>query len=451
MSQSSSQPISLPTKAAYGIGALGKDLACSIIYIFLMFYYTDVAGLPAAFVGTLFLVTRGIDAITDPLMGMIVDNTRSRFGKFRPWIIIGTIANAACLIAVFYAHHFTGTALYVYVCVTYILWSVTYTIMDIPYWSMIPTLSSSRPEREKLVVWPRLFASIAWMLMGSYGLMTVDWLNPDDKGQGFLILSFLIVGFFLFSSTLTVAKVKEQVNNAKQVAEKFGVKQAFQVIASNDQLKVLILTVLSFNIANQLLGGFAIYYFTYAIGAESLFGVFMLASGLAEIAGVFLFPYIARLLPRQYTWQIACGFPVLCCVVLVLSAIFSPESTLLVGMAGAMFKFGVGLANGLSTVMLADVVDYGEYHSGRRSESIIFSVQTMLVKFAGAFAGFFIGIGLSIVGYVANEVQTEQTVLGLKALMIVLPVLLMISSAIIYKLRYKLHHGFHAEDYSKSQ
>ena len=165
--------ITLDTKISYGLGALGKDFACSIIYIFLMFYYTDVAGLSAAFVGTLFLVARIVDAVTDPMMGMIVDNTRSRFGKFRPWILIGTIINSFALVAVFYTHEMSGTWLYVYAAISYILWGVTYTIMDIPYWSMIPALSCKRVEREKLVVWPRIFASFAWMLMGGYGLWAV--------------------------------------------------------------------------------------------------------------------------------------------------------------------------------------------------------------------------------------------------------------------------------------
>ena len=433
--------VTLGTKFSYGLGALGKDFACSIIYIFLMFYYTDVAGLSAAFVGTLFLVARIVDAVTDPMMGMVVDNTRTRFGKFRPWILIGTLVNSFALVAVFSTHMLTGTWLYVYAAVTYILWGVTYTIMDIPYWSMVPALSCRRAERERLVVWPRIFASIAWMLMGGYGLWAVGILGGDDKGEGFFYLSLAIVISFVASALITFFLVKEQFSTPQDAA-KFSFKDVKNIIMSNDQLKVLIGVVLTFNIAIQLIGGFAIYYYTYAVGREDLYPTFALASGAAEIAGVFVFPWLCRVLPRRKMWLLACAFPMLCSAVLFLTGLLSPESAFLAALAGAVLKFGGGLSNGLSTVMLADVVDYGEYRTGQRSESIIFSVQTMLVKFAGALSGFFIGIGLSLVGYIPNAVQSAETVVGLKFMMIGTPLVLVVLSALIYRSWYKLHDQF---------
>ena len=139
-------------------------------------------------------------------------------------------------------------------------------------------------------------------------------------------------------------------------------------------------------------------------------------------------------------------FPVICCVVLLVAAISAPESVVLVALAGAALKFGLGLANVLSTVMLADVVDYGEHQSGRRSESIIFSAQTVLVKAAGAFAGFATGVGLTMVGYVPNQTQETSTILGLQSLMIATPIVLMLISAFVYKTYYRLHEGFAIED-----
>lgn len=440
------QTISFGTKLSYGLGALGKDFGCAPIYIFLMYYYTDVVGLSAAFVGALFLVARIIDAFTDPLMGMIVDNTRSRFGKFRPWVLIGTLINAFVLLMLFSAHRFEGTFVYVYAAATYILWGVTYTIMDIPYWSMIPSLSSERSEREHLVVWPRIFASIAWTVVGGYGLHVVGVLGGDDQGHGFFLASGIIVVLFIASALLTFFKVVDRSNqidkSEKVTREKISIKDVKTIIGQNDQLQSLIGFVLSFNIAIQLIGGFGIYYFSYAIGQPDMFPMFMLVAGAAEFSGIFLFPWISKVVNRRFMWPLACGFPILCSVVLFLGGEIAPTNAILVGIAGAALKFGNGLFNGLSTVMLADVVDYGEKKTGMRSESVIFSVQTMLVKGAGALAGFLIGSGLTMVGYVANEVQSDSTVIGLKVLMLLIPALLVGLSALIYKKSYKLDQRF---------
>lgn len=436
-----SDKITLQTKISYGVGALGKDFACAPIYIFLMFYFTDVAGLSAAFVGTIFLAARIIDAITDPMMGVVVDNTRSRFGKFRPWIVIGTLLNAVVLVGLFSTHMFEGTALYVYAAAAYILWGLTYTIMDIPYWSMIPALSSSREEREKLVVWPRLFASLAWFITGTYGLHIVGELGNGNQGDGFFNVAVLIAVLFVMSAFLIARNVKEKAAPAV-TTEKFNFKDVLTIIGKNDQLKALIGTVLSFQIANLLVGGFAIYYFSYALGNAELFPVYMMVAGVAEVAGVFLFPRIAAWLPRKHLWLIACGFPVVSCVLLLLMGFLSPANTVMIGMAGAAIKFGVGIANALQTVMLADVVDYGEYKTGRRSESVIFSVQTMLVKFAGAAGGFIVGVGLSIVGYIPNVEQSSSTIAGLEFMMIGLPAIMMLLSGLVYYRYYRLHEGF---------
>ncbi|WP_026973226.1 melibiose:sodium transporter MelB [Aliagarivorans marinus] len=441
----SDSTISFKTKLSYGIGALGKDFGCAPIYLFLMFYFTDVAGISAAFVGTIFLAARIIDAITDPMMGMVVDNTRSRFGKFRPWIVIGTLINSVVLIALFSTHNFEGTALLVYATVAYILWGLTYTIMDIPYWSMIPALSNAREEREKLVVWPRLFASLAWFLMGTYGLHVVGVLGGEDQGQGFTYLAMGVAVFFVFSAILTGINVKEQAKVSAGVTERFNVRDVIQIIGGNDQLKALIGTVLSFQVANMLVSGFAIYYFAYALGNEALFPIYMMVAGAAEIAGVFLFPRLAAWLPRKNLWIIACGAAIASSVILLAMNLVMPGNAILIGLAGAAIKFGVGITNALQTVMLADVVDYGEHKTGRRSESVIFSVQTMLVKFAGALGGFIVGVGLTLVGYQPNVVQTDSTIFGIQFMMLGIPTALMLLSVWIYKRFYRLHEGFTPE------
>jgi len=465
-----SDKIGLKTKFSYAVGMFGANFGCAPIYIFLMFYFTDVAGLPGAFVGTMFLVARLIDAVTDPMMGLIVDNTRSRFGKFKPWILIGTVLNALFILALFKSHVFSGTSLYVYSTVIYILWGVSYTIMDIPIWSMVPALSKSRPEREKLVVWARLSASIVWWAVGAYGLATIKYMGGSDPSNGFFNAALGVCAIFVAGAIVLFFNVKETVqvgtdlshtstdpalfNLEEKVeevsptkAEKITVKDMLHIVSSNDQLKVLIGCILAFNIANMMIGGFGLYYFKYVIGQENMFSQYMMAAGLAEISAIFLLPFLANRLPREWMWLIACALPALSCLVLYLAGIISPEMAIFVSISGAIVKFGVGMFNVLSTVMLADVVDYGEYISGKRSESIIFSAQTMLIKLAGALSAFITGAGLSLVGYVANQEQTPSTIVGIKILMLGVPTALVLISAFIYKKFYKLHHGFRKEDF----
>ncbi|MGL4653494.1 melibiose:sodium transporter MelB [Cetobacterium sp.] len=437
--------VSLKMKLSYGLGALGKDYACAIVYIFLMYYFTDVLGLAPAFVGTLFLVARMWDAVNDPAMGMLVDNTRSKWGKFRPWIMIGTILNAITVVGMFTKPEaFAGKSLYIYISIMYILWGMTYTIMDIPFWSMIPSLSSDKKEREEIAVVPRIFASLAWLSLGSFGLPLIAFLGKGDEGRGFSLLSLGIAAVFILTSIITVMNVKEQVVS-KKASEKINLKEAFRLILKNDQLVALIGTVLMFNLMAQISGGVAIYYFKYAVGIEKLFSVFTGFSGLAEIGSLLMFPILSTKIGRKKVFFLACALPVIGFLMLFFSGVIAPGNATLIAISGIVAKLGSGLTLGISTVMLADVVDYGEFKFGSRNESVIFSVQTLLVKSASAVSGWLIGMGLSMVGYVPNVTQTASAILGIKYLMIVFPILLSICGYVIYRKYYKLNGEYYDE------
>ncbi|MGL5351177.1 MAG: melibiose:sodium transporter MelB [Cetobacterium sp.] len=437
--------VSLKMKLSYGLGALGKDYACAIVYIFLMYYFTDVLGLAPAFVGTLFLVARMWDAVNDPAMGMLVDNTRSKWGKFRPWIMIGTILNAITVVGMFTKPEaFAGKSLYIYISIMYILWGMTYTIMDIPFWSMIPSLSSDKKEREEIAVVPRIFASLAWLSLGSFGLPLIAFLGKGNEGRGFSLLSLGIAAIFILTSIITVMNVKEQVVS-KKASEKINLKEAFRLILKNDQLVALIGTVLMFNLMAQISGGVAIYYFKYAVGIEKLFSVFTGFSGLAEIGSLLMFPILSTKIGRKKVFFLACALPVIGFLMLFFSGVIAPGNATLIAISGIVAKLGSGLTLGISTVMLADVVDYGEFKFGSRNESVIFSVQTLLVKSASAVSGWLIGMGLSMVGYVPNVTQTASAILGIKYLMIVFPILLSICGYVIYRKYYKLNGEYYDE------
>ena len=426
------------------IGAYGKDLACGIVYTFLMIYFTDVVGINPAFVGTLFLMARLWDAINDPIMGMIVDNTRSRFGKFRPWIFIGTILNSVVLFLLFRKPDLEGTSLYLYYSVMYILWGMTYTIMDIPYWSMIPTLATTKEDREKISVVPRIFASLGGLTVTTFGIALVNKLGNGNQIKGFEYFALGIVIIFIISTIVTCINVKEktqvQVNN-----EKVNIKQAFNILKQNDQLLVFIGIVLAYNLAMQLAGGAAIYYFKYVAGKESLFSLYSFFK-VAEIGGLMLFPVVTRKIGRQQVFRMATILPMFGLITLFISGLIAPQSILFISVSAVLLNLGSGFLLGSTTVMLADIVDYGEYKLGSRNESIIFSAQTLLVKLASALSGWLIGVGLSLIGYVAGAaVQSNITIIGIRVIMPIIPSIVALVMYVIYKSKYKINGSFHDE------
>ena len=434
--------LSFREKYSYGIGALGKDLAYAIVSSYLMIYFTDAIGLNPAFVGVLFLVARMWDAFNDPMMGMVVDNTRSKWGKFRPWILIGTVVNAAVVVFLFKKPNLEGNALYVYYSVMYILWGMTYTIMDIPYWSMIPSLSSDKEEREKISVIPRIFASSAWLLMGAFGLSLIDKLGNGNEIKGYELLAIGVAVIFVIATLITVFNVKEQVE-VKNNTEKVNFKETLNIIRKNDQLVVFIGIVLFMNLIMQIIGGVSLYYFKYVIGNDKLNQVFYAFSGLAEIGGLMLFPILTKKIGRQDVFKVGSVLPILGCSMLLVFGIIAPKNAAFIAVSGLVLKLGTGMLLGATTVMLADVVDYGQFKLGTRNESIVFSVQTLLVKTASAVSGWLVGVGLSVVGYVPNATQGASTIFGLRVLMIGLPILCAVLMYVIYKQKYKINGKFH--------
>lgn len=436
--------LSFKEKYSFGIGALGKDLCYAIVSYYLMVYFTDSIGLAPLFVGNLFLVARLWDAVNDPMMGMVVDNTRTRWGKFRPWIFIGTVLNAIILIFLFKKPAgLEGTSLNAYYSVMYILWGMTYTVMDIPYWSMLPSLSKTPEERASMSVIPRIFASCAWLIMGGFGLAAVNFFGKGDVTKGYEGLSTVIAVVFIITTLITVVNVKDSSSKLAATKKKKGegtsVKKAIKLITQNDQLLVFIGVVLAYNLVAQISGGMAIYYFKYVIGNENLYPVFTAFAGLAEIAGLVLFPILSKGLSKKAVFGLACFLPAIGLVLLLVAGFVLPQNALLVALSGIILKLGSGFTLGATTVMLADIIDYGHVKFGSRNESIIASFQTLLVKTASAVAAWLIGVGLTIVGYVPNVAQTGTTLLGMRIIMIAIPSIITILGFIIYSKGYKLH------------
>lgn len=430
-------------KLCFGIGAIGKDAICNLVGAFLMLYFTDTLYLTPAFVGVLFFVARIWDAINDPMMGMIVDNTHTRFGKFRIWLVIGTLVNSIIFVLLFHSFHLSGTALYVYVSVMYILYGMTYTIMDVPYWSWLPNLTNDPHEREKVSVIPRFFASLAGFSVATFGLYIINNLNKLAgesnlyAEKGYTLFAIIIAIVFIVTIGITVFNVKEE-STVGASAEKTSLKQAFKVIRKNDQLLAFIGLLLTFNLCTQIAKSFAVYYFKCVCNDEYLYSIFGFAI-IAEMVGLVVFPKIASKISRERVYTYACILPVLGFVLLGVAGYVAPQNSVLVVICCALLFFGSGLSLGVTTCCMADVIDYGEVKFGVRNESVTCSAQTFLMKAATAAAGGLTGIGLQIVGYNAKlTTQSSGTILGIRILMIVIPIILAFISLGIYKKYYTL-------------
>jgi len=423
-------------KLSYGLGAFGKDLVYAIVASYIMFYLNDVLGISSLFLGTLFLVARIFDAVNDPVMGLIVDNTRSRFGKFRPWILGGTILNAFVLVGLFYAPPFEGRALLFYVSLFYILWGITYTIMDIPYWSMIPALTMDQKEREEVAVIPRVFAGIGYTVVSVLGIPLVKTMGGGNDQQGFFLLALIIALTFIITIIITVFNVREK--NVVLDQERLGVKGMFLTLLKNDQLLVVIITIIIFNISTYITTGLGLYFFKYDIGNEMFYALFGGVAGGAQILAMIAFPFLTRRLTRRQVFVGGVLTTITGYLVLLTASSLRVEALIFLFVAAFLIFIGFGLATVLTTVMLADTVEYGEWKFRHRSESIIFSMQTFVVKFSSAVSGFIIGLGLAVISFIPNQVQTPETLTGLRFMMTVLPIIGLVISLLVYLKFYRL-------------
>lgn len=440
------------TKWIYGMSGIGKDAMFAMSTI-MSIYLIDFVGIGAGFVGLMFMFVRVWDAINDPIMGTIVDNTTSKWGKFRPWILIGTVLNAIILLFVFFKPDLAvdSIELLIYVTVFYTLWGMSYTLMDIPFWSMIPALTENQKEREELSSITRLFTSIGYFLVSAPYLVVVALLGSGQSDtslvsnnealKGFFLFAIIVSAVFLISQIIMVINVKEKI--VAESRDKISLRRMLQLMKENDQLLVVMVVVVISNFVLYITSAMAFYYIKYDLGNPNLLFPFLTVGGITQVVAVALYPTIAKRMKRKAIFNVSIMIQVIAFIGLFINAFLLNNIIIMVFVLGILVFFGQGLSMVLQTVLLSDTVEYGELKTGRRSEAIVFSVQTFVVKLATGLSMGVVGIGLSVIKYIPDTgaitaVQSQGTLWGIRSMMFVLPVFGMLLSRWIFNKKHTI-------------
>lgn len=436
-------------KIGYGVGAIGLDLSYGMFYSFLSYYLSSVLGLKEGFLLLLTPLARIWDGINDPMMGTIVDNTKTKFGKYRPWIVIGAVCNAIVLFLLFTSFGLSGTKLYIYIAVMYILWGMTNTMADIPYWSMVPSFTSDPKDRSLVSTVARAFSGLG------QGIITVatpiilpilsKGMETTDKGysaSGFSKWAGICAILLVIFSTICVLATKEK-NVVYGEKKKFSLKQIFSVISHNDQLVVFMIFAMLSNAGWYLTSGTAVYYFSDVLGKPTDQSLFQTIGAVGSVVGLLVIPILSKWMSKRRIYQasliaIIIGYALMYLFGPVLKITLALDITYIIASTGIAAMFVA------QTTFLADIVDYGEYKNGERNESITFSMKGFLQKMAYTIQTVILFGGLAVMNYneqitsVTKEINAS-TKFGIGFICFAVPIILILASLIVFSTKFKLH------------
>ncbi|AWG44766.1 MFS transporter (plasmid) [Priestia filamentosa] len=441
-----SKSIKMKEKIGYATG----DLACNFIYqtvsSYLLFFYTEVFGISAAAAGLMFLIVRIIDALMDPVIGTIVDKTNTKYGRFRPYLLYGAIPFAVVAILCFTTPEFSDTGKIIYAYITYILLSLTYSTVNVPYSALTSAITQDTKEIVSLTSIRMLFSNGGGMIVafGVPFLAAIFTQATGNTGIGWQITMSImgVTGAILL--ILSFLSTKERVQISEEES-KVGYKDIFKQLRVNRPLVILcFLFLLNFGV-NSIINSVGIYYVTYNVARPDLVKWYGLIGTLPALILMPLIPTLYKVMGKKKLL-----FTALSCKAIGLLALFIiPPSIVPLVFAGRLVSaLGTITAGAFTWAMIPETIDYGEYKTGKRASGVIYSLVNFFFKFGMAIGGIVPGIILSKFGYVANHTQTTTALHGILLTMTVIPAIFIIIELFaiyLYKLDEKEHKRVLAE------
>ncbi len=428
-----SAKLSVKEKIGYSLGDTASHFVWDMVGFWLLFFYTDVYGISAAAAGTIMLIARFWDMAIDPVIGVISDRTNTRWGKFRPYILFGAIPYAVLAILTFTTPHLGETGKILYAAATYILLMTAYAAINLPYSALGAVMTDDTYERAGLNTYRFIAGFTGQFVVTGLALTLAEFFGGGDKAQGFQYTVFLFAGlslvFFFITFKTTKERVhppKEQVNSLKEDIGNLFKNKAWIVLAL-----VGIISFIMFAMQNAAIA----YYFKYYLGRENNVQLFNVIGTIALIVAL---PLSKPLAKRFGNKNVFIGSSLISGLFFILIYLPGVTDLTTIYIFNIIAKMAYAPAVPLLWTMIADSADYGEWTTGRRATGLYFSAAVFAQKAGWGIGAAIAGWILAASGFVANVVQNDTAITGIKLLVSVIPGILYMSCA-VFMIFYKIN------------
>tara|TARA_B100000575_G_scaffold265997_1_gene242992 strand:+ start:3650 stop:5005 length:1356 start_codon:yes stop_codon:yes gene_type:complete len=422
--------LNLKTRLGYGIGDIAICLYWSGVGLYLLYFYTDVIGISPSLAGLIYGIGMFWDAITDPFMGYVAERTRTKWGVYRPYLLFGNIPLALSFILLFWAPPFEGTLLFLFLLFANILHRTCFTLVSVPFSSLTPRITSDSQERTNLTGFRMLGAQTGTNLMALTAFPIIFLVGGDDESLGFVVLAAIAGMTAVAIHAITFLTVKEPSND--QGIERVGgsLSEAVRAIGKNRPFWLVFSATLIVGITTIFFGNNLIYYTKYALNLHEHQGTILFTSGIVAFLSIPFWWIISNKIGKKLTWLVSSSI-----TLVAMSLFYFYEINTLNELLSlvAFIGFGSGAGGILFWSMLPDTIEYGEVHTGVRSESSLYGFMTFAQKGSIAFAIIILGMVLDLIGFQANEIQSDLTISNMKTIMTLIPCIgITLSLVIIY-------------------
>ncbi len=430
---SDSAPLTFGEKVGYGLGDMASNFYMGFFGLFLLYYYTDVFGISPAAAATMLLVTKVIDAISDPAMGLIADRTYSRWGKYRPYLLWAAIPYAVLGYALFLGPELSDMGKLLYAYITYTLVMLAYTAINVPYSALLAVISPVSAERTKATQFRFVFASLGTLCVGAFATPLVGWLGGDDEVLGFRLTMAIFAVLSVLVFWITFASTRERVQPPRSES---GVREDLSALLKNVSWIVLVLTGILIVVGLITRFSSIVYYLKYYVGdsGEPVFLIFdktavLTSCGLVgQLVGALITPTLSEQFEK---YHIVFAMSLLHAVSLGLCYVTPPDLFWLITLLHSVGILTFGVTITLLFSMYTDCAEYGEWLTGKNTAGLTVSASMFSLKLGSAVGGALPGFMLAWFGFIANVEQTEQSIAGIRLMFSVVPAVYFLAGGVL--------------------